>query len=241
MHENSREHKTNVLKMKNYTSRRVENLLTAQVETEQKYWIEVLKRVIAVIKKLTSRSLPFYGDDEHFGSTHNGNFLICLELLAEFDPLLVAHIERYGEKGHGRTSYFSSKTYRELILLMSDKIMAGIISEIKQSTYYSVILDSTSDITHIGQFNFVIRYLKDDSPIERIISFVLNVGHKAQDLTNALLELLEKYNLDLKFCRGQSYDNASNMSGWCSSQNYRKKPVSCLHPLFSSLSKPCSH
>ncbi|GFQ65426.1 DUF4371 domain-containing protein [Trichonephila clavata] len=38
-------------------------------------------------------------------------------------------------------------------------------------------------------------------------------SHKAQGMEEAALNLLEELKLDLKKCRGQSYDNASNMSG----------------------------
>ncbi|GFQ80365.1 hypothetical protein TNCT_609601 [Trichonephila clavata] len=42
---------------------------------------------------------------------------------------------------------------------------------------------------------------------------VNQVSHKDQGMEAAALNLLEELKLDLKICRGQSYDNASNMSG----------------------------
>jgi len=56
----------------------------------------VLKRVIAVIKKLGSRGLPFIGFVEKFGSQNNSNFMMCLELISEFDPFLINHIVQHG-------------------------------------------------------------------------------------------------------------------------------------------------
>ncbi|XP_037797211.1 uncharacterized protein LOC119592460 [Penaeus monodon] len=40
-----------------------------------------------------------------------------------------------------------------------------------------------------------------------------NKGHGAQDMFNALMEFLKIHGLELENCRGQSYDNASAMSG----------------------------
>jgi len=45
--------------------------------------------------------LSFRGDEEQFGSAKNGNFLRLLELLAQFDPFLKAHIEKNKNKGKG--------------------------------------------------------------------------------------------------------------------------------------------
>jgi len=64
--------------------------------------------VVAVVKALASRGLSFRGHDEKFGSSHNGNYLMSLELIAEFDPFLAEHISRYGNIGSGQTSYLSS-------------------------------------------------------------------------------------------------------------------------------------
>ena len=40
-----------------------------------------------------------------------------------------------------------------------------------------------------------------------------NKGKKAQNMLNAIMEFLQKHGIDIKNCRGQSYDNASVMSG----------------------------
>lgn len=61
------------------------------------YWKNVLKRVIAVIKKLGSRSFLFRGSVEKFGSQNNGNFMMCLKLISEFDPFLSNHIVSHAE------------------------------------------------------------------------------------------------------------------------------------------------
>jgi len=48
--------------------------LIQQIENERTYWINVLKRVVAVVKSLSCRGLPFRGHDSNIGSPHNGNF-----------------------------------------------------------------------------------------------------------------------------------------------------------------------
>jgi hypothetical protein len=38
-------------------------------------------------------------------------------------------------------------------------------------------------------------------------------GHTERELAESLLKFLEKHGIDIANCRGQSYNNASNMSG----------------------------
>lgn len=50
-------------------------------------------------------------------------------------------------------------------------------------------------------------------PVERFVTFMPNRGHKAADMFKALVDFLQRHNLSIHDCRGQSYDNASSMSG----------------------------
>ena len=76
-------------------------------------------------------------------------------------------------------------------------------------------MDSTPDISHGDQLTFVIRYvLEEGTPVEHIYGFFPISGHtSATEMETILLEQLEKLDIKIEDCRGQSYDNASNMSG----------------------------
>lgn len=55
--------------------------------------------------------------------------------------------------------------------------------------------------------------MPDGSPIECFLGFLLSVGHKAEEMECAVLICLSNLDIDIKNCRGQSYDNAQNMPG----------------------------
>lgn len=74
-------------------------------------------------------------------------------------------------------------------------------------------MDSTPDITKTDQLVFIMRYMNQTTITERFIKCIPHVGHKAEDMKTAVLSVLEDLYLDIKNCRGQSYDNASNMAG----------------------------
>ena len=108
-HERSDSHLVAVKKgFENAKAHHVDSAIAKQLENEQQYWIELLKRIVAVVTFLAERGHPFRGHTELFGQNYNGNYLGLLELLSQFVPFLAEHIRRYGNKGRGIVSYLSS-------------------------------------------------------------------------------------------------------------------------------------
>lgn len=231
IHENSRFHKQSVADLKQRANKcgQINEKLTSEFEKETAYWRNVLRRVVSATKYLASRGLPFRGTDEKFGSENNGNFFMLIEFLSEFDPLMAKHVNDFGNKGSGSTSYLSKTIYEEFIEIMAREVLKNIVSEVKNAKYFSIIVDSTPDIAHIDQLSFVLRYVRDNGqPVERFLLFIDNVGHKAKDVADAVFDTLEHYGINIADCRGQSYDNAKNMSGQYSGLQARIKLVNEL-------------
>lgn len=215
-HEQSADHRRNILtyitRQKNY---KVSTMLSTQYEEEVKYWQNVLSRVVSVVKFLAVRGLPFRGDNETLGSTSNGLYLGCLELISEYDPFLAQHIKKYGSKGSGHVSYLSANTCNEFIDVMGNIVLQTILNEIRNVLYYSLIVDSTPDCSHTDQLAIVLRYVsfEECEPKERLIKLLPGIGHSSSSLEEAVIHCLSEFGLDIKYLRGQSFDNASNMSG----------------------------
>ncbi|XP_015377219.1 PREDICTED: zinc finger MYM-type protein 1-like [Diuraphis noxia] len=208
LHENSLKHRSNILAMKNrgQTHQRIDQQVIQQIENERIYWINVLKRVVAIVKTLASRGLAFRGHTSKIGCPHNGNFMMALELLAEFDPFISNHISKNGNP------------------------------DVNTSKYFSISVDSTPDITHTDKLSLVVRFVDNNGNVfERFLCFMNNVGHKSEDMAEAVITILNKYNLNLNYLRGQSYDNASNMSGSYSGLQAR---IKLINPLAKFV--PCS-
>ena len=216
-HENSEDHRDALLV---YLTRKrgstLDSKLEEQIKAERQYWRHVLERVIAVICTLAERGLAFRGEDETFGSPNNGNYLGLLELIAKFDPFLSNHIAQYGNKGSGRTSYLSKTICDELIQLMADRVRGSILEDLKKAGYFSFSVDSTPDLSHVDQLTVIIRFVSPDdgSPIERFLTFLELENHSGEGMAELVVSYLtEECKIDFSKCRGQSYDNAANMSG----------------------------
>lgn len=230
-HENSPEHKTATTAWltRVILAGRIDCALAKQTQEERNYWREVLRRVVETVKFLAERGLPFRGADETFGSETNGNYLGVLELISKFDPFLHEHIKRYGGAGRGVSSYLSKTTCEEFIQLMATQVEAHIVKEIKAAKYYAISVDSTPDIAHADQLTFIVRYvLPDGKPVERFIRFIEIHGHGAENMSAVVTKILEELGLDISNLRGQSYDNASNMSGIYSGLQARIRELSPL-------------
>jgi hypothetical protein len=94
-----------------------------------------------------------------------------------------------------------------------ERMLQSMVKELKESKYFSISLDSTPDISHVDQLTFIVRYVLPTGPVERFFGFLLMDGHCAEDLHGSLMQFLSRHDINIKDCRGQSYDNASNMSG----------------------------
>jgi len=101
----------------------------------------------------------------------------------------------------------------EFITLIAKKTRLVIVNEIKKAGYYSISVDSTPDISHIDQLTIIIRYVTCNGPVERFLTFINIENHTGKYLAPILLEFMVDNEIDINLCRGQSYDNASNMSG----------------------------
>jgi hypothetical protein len=215
MHEKSSSHSDSLcsLVQRAHAVGRIDHELAEQLNKTSMYWRNVLQRVVSVITFIAERGLAFRGDNETVGSPRNGNFLGIIELLGQYDTFLAEHIQMHGNKGSGHTNYLSSTVCDELIKIMGNTVRKTIVDRIKSSKYFSVTVDSTPDNSHTDQLTCVIRYLENDCPVERFLTFLDHTGHKGNEMADALVSFLQSMDLDIGNCRGQSYDNASNMSG----------------------------
>ena len=156
-------------------------------------------------------------------------------MLAEYDTFLTERIEKRVNKGKGHVSYFSSTVCEEFIDVIATKVLDINISEIKQAKYYSVSVDSTPNITNVDQLTIIFLYVLPDGPVEQFVKFIPTHRHTGYQLADFLFEFIEDNGISLKDLTGQSYDNASKMSGKykgmqaiIKERNYQAEYIPCV-------------
>lgn len=190
------------------------------VQMEAKKWKEVLIRILDIIRFLAKQNMPLRGHRENVHSVNSpeneGNFLELVHLLAKYDPVLREHMAK-AELGKRQILYLSPKIQNEFIEALGANVRNKILAEIKEAKYYSIILDSTPDVSHKDQMSQVLRYVsiigKQVEIKESFIDFLEVEGKTSEDVSNLISNKLEIDGLDIQNCRGQAYDNASVMAG----------------------------
>ncbi|XP_065658869.1 uncharacterized protein LOC136083401 [Hydra vulgaris] len=103
------------------------------------------------------------------------------------------------------------------VLFSSERNLAFRGSNEKLFEPNNVMIDSTPDFRKKDQLSIIIRYVKitDHKPSiqESFLSFVNILSSTGKNLANVLIEELRVFGIKIADCRGQSYDNASNMKG----------------------------
>lgn len=95
------------------------------------------------------------------GSPNNGNYLGVLELIFKFDPFLQKHFKLHANQDHRHVFYLPKDICEEFIHMMANKVRNEIVNQIKRAKYFSLIVDSTPDISHVDQLSIVFRYCLD--------------------------------------------------------------------------------
>ncbi|VYS68332.1 unnamed protein product [Arabidopsis thaliana] len=83
-----------------------------------------------VVKTLARQNLAFCGSSGKIGEDGNGNFLSFIEILADFDPVMIEHLRRFKTRAT-RFHYLINKIQNELTALLANEIKAMIIKKIQ--------------------------------------------------------------------------------------------------------------
>ena len=76
----------------------------------------------------------------------------------------------------------------EFISIITEHVTTFIVEEIKSSTHYSLILDSTLGISHLDELTLIIRYILPNGKIrERFLGFIPIAEHTALYLEEQVL------------------------------------------------------
>ncbi|XP_034058872.1 zinc finger MYM-type protein 1-like [Gymnodraco acuticeps] len=225
-HESSPEHTTLMATWKDFeqrlqTGKTIDQAERTLLEAEKRRWRDVLTRLISIMQSLAERNLALRGSANTLHQQHNGNFLKEVELLAKCDPVMKQHIERVESGQFSHSSYLGNLIQNELIASISGKMLDTMVTEIKQSKYYSIILDCTPDVSHQEQMSVIIRtviiktVIMDEAPTikEHFLGFLVASETTGLGLSSLILNRLKELNIPFDDCRGQSYDNGANMKG----------------------------
>lgn len=178
--------------------------------------------------------------DSTDGVNNPGNFLALLKFRADAgDEVLANHFSQ----ATNRAKYTSPTIQNELISILGEQIRESIVNQIPfDAPYFSILADEVTDVSNREQLSLVIRFVDSDGNIhEEFLGFQNLQRITGEAIASSILDTLPQWNLDIKNCRGQGYDGASNMSSsrrGTQALIREKKSKGCVHTLQGSLSEP---
>ena len=107
--------------------------------------------------------------------------------------------------------------------MLANQLEHNIVSNITSAPFFTIIADTTQDVSKIDQLSQVYRYVKivaqdDDSPTaleicESCLGFYANTDQTVARIFNQIIEITESKGLSLSKCWGKGYVKARTMSG----------------------------
>ncbi|GBP04903.1 Zinc finger MYM-type protein 1 [Eumeta japonica] len=183
------------------------------IKKGKSFWRQVLSRLLEVPLTLSACNLAFRGHSEKADSNYSsslGNFLSIIELLGKYDPIS----QELLSKPKGQIKYLSPKIQNGLISVLVLKIENSLINEINAAPFYSIIFDTTQDISKIYQMCELYRYCmieKDGNEIPKalVIKESFLGFHEVKDQTalamsKQIIKSINDRNIPLNKCRANT-------------------------------------
>lgn len=199
---------------------------------------QILKSLIKCLEFCGRRGLALRGhrdDDKIQDNTQDyniGNYKELVKFRAEAgDSVLDDHLKQCAKNA----SYTSKTSQNELLACIKRFIQQTIVDEVKAQPlgpHFGYQCDEVSDASNWEQLGIVIRYLRDGSPVEKLLEFVQAEETTGSALCGLIVKALTDAGLDIQFCRAQTMDGAGNMSGknlGCAAQFTRLSPRTVYH------------
>ncbi|CAF5029829.1 unnamed protein product, partial [Rotaria sp. Silwood1] len=141
-----------------------------------------------------------------------GNFIQLVNLLRRSNITLNDWFSQVKLQKY-QVSYMSKRSQDEYIQLLGAAIEHQIVNEINQSSFISILIDSTPDLSHREMYSIVIRYTYNYQVKERLLSLQKLASKVGEDICQLLLDTLGRKGMSTDKIVGQCYDNSPNMSG----------------------------
>ncbi|GBP40567.1 52 kDa repressor of the inhibitor of the protein kinase [Eumeta japonica] len=156
----------------------------------------VLQRLFDIILTLAKSSLALRGHREDLSQEgYHGNFLSFVELVARYDHIL----RQVLDMPKGSTRYLSATIQNEMIEILGTKLETHLLGQIRASSFFVIIMDTTQDISKVDQLSIVVRYAVitrsengqsiDVGVKEVFLGFYAATKHGAADLVNQITSL----------------------------------------------------
>ena len=208
----------------------------------------VLTSIIKCLEMCGRQGIALRGhrDDSTSDDINKGKFRAVVDFRIESGDIV---LKEFLEKQCGKNATYLSKTSQnELLEFMGNNILTKILDDVKANRFFGLEADEVADTSGWEQLGLALRYVKDNKPVERLVSFIACESVTGAAICTTILDALATFGLDARFGRAQTYDGAGSMSGHlngCQAKFRESVPKATYyhcssHQLNLALSKACT-
>ena len=170
---------------------------------------EAIKALLDVTRTLRRQGISFRGSSNE--KDGNGNFRQIVFLVSRHSSSLKRWLDDAENRPHG-VNYLRSQN--EFLTLLAKYVSCRIVSEIREAGMFSVIADTTPDVSHVDQLSVVARYVdKEGGPQERLVDIKEIHDKTGEGHAQQILSSLNAKSVNTDSIVFHSYDYTSSMSG----------------------------
>ena len=215
-HNNTSAHKESMSKLEDFEARFSNPDLTIpfSFDKERQQRIEnnteILRWVIEVIITCGKQCLPLRAHRENTPDANSGNILAILRLLGKTNETLKEHLDNPIARN---AQYLSPQIQNKIISIIAyDTLQKDLIDEVKKAKFFTILADEVEG-HHVEQLPICVRFVDKSNDIrEEFLEFGRCTQVNGEAISNEILRIIKKSDLDIMNCRGQGYNGASNMS-----------------------------
>ena len=127
-----------------------------------------MSKIIQVVILLARQGVPFSGNFENIDSSNRGNFKELIHFKAKTYSIDLNKFITHNQNAN----YLSPEIQNEIPTICNSIIKEKILNEIRQSKYFSIIVDGTTDISRKEQVSFCVRFCNEKLEIkEKFLGF----------------------------------------------------------------------
>lgn len=183
--------------------------LLLQEESIMLFNRDIIRILLDITLTLSRQGLAFRSGD----NDENGNFFQIVNLMSKHNPLLNKWLQDTKLRSY-QVTYLSPQSQNEFISLLAEELKKTIVQEIKKSTFFTIMADTTPDYSQTERLSIVIRTVDDNcKPRERLLEILEPTGKAGKDIASDIVACLNRNGINTQGLSFQSYDFASVMSG----------------------------
>ncbi|CAN6694897.1 unnamed protein product [Malus baccata var. baccata] len=149
------------------------------------------------------------GHDESDTSNNRGNYLELLQFLADHDEKIKEVVLK---NAPGNLKLIAPSIQKDIVNSCAFETIKAIMKEVKESKFFSIMVDESRDISTKEQMTVILRYADNKGQvIERFVGVQHVTETTSSKLKVSIDEFLKLHDLSYSNLRGQGYDGASNM------------------------------